>query len=236
MPSNLEIRLQDLEDHICKDQKLLKDYQDALRFEDDPRRKARYEKEIEQLRESANRYQKEYEELKIQTTSETTVQMQNVAMQLQDMNTGINRLFAGQKAIYENINDLRQGLLSHYNESEKNVIAAITDKINQNQIQTISIVLDAIESNKIPEVQMQHLLQSVEQNLIALHQSGKVLTPSQQKLMEVVKAPGLDIKHRLKLAIPIIPSVLEYEAEIELGTGINLDEAWQALVKRFRGE
>jgi hypothetical protein len=236
MPSNLEIRLQDLEDNIRKDQQLLKEYEDELRVENEPRLKARYNRAIEQLRESANKHQKEYEELQMQIASKTTVQMQNVGVQLQEINTGINRLFAGQKAIYENINHLRQGLLSRYNESEKNIIATITDEMNQAQVQTISVVLDAIESNQISGVEMQHLLEGVEQNLVALNKSGKVLTPSQQELVEILKSPGLDFKHRLKVAIPVIPFLLEYEAEMELGTGINLNKAWQTLVLRFRGK
>ncbi|WP_414561701.1 hypothetical protein [Anabaena sp. CCY 9613] len=62
MPSNFDLRLQHLEDNIRQDQDLLKKYEDSLRYEDDPRRQARYSREIEQLRESANRYRKEYDE------------------------------------------------------------------------------------------------------------------------------------------------------------------------------
>ncbi|WP_292710683.1 MULTISPECIES: hypothetical protein [unclassified Nostoc] len=95
MPSNFDLRLQHLEDNIRQDQDLLKEYEDSLRYEDDPRRKAKYTREIEQLRESANRYQKEYDELQMQITGEPTVQMQNVAIQLQQINTRIDRLSAG---------------------------------------------------------------------------------------------------------------------------------------------
>jgi predicted DNA-binding protein YlxM (UPF0122 family) len=56
MPSNFDLRLQHLEDNIKQDQDLLKDYEDSLRYEDEPRRKAKYRREIDQLRESANRY------------------------------------------------------------------------------------------------------------------------------------------------------------------------------------
>ncbi len=107
MPSNFDLRLQHLEDNIKQDQNLLKEYEDSLRYEDDPSRKAKYTREIKQLRESANRYQKEYDELQMQITGEPTAQMQNVAIQLQQINTRIDRLSAGQKAIYENIKALQ---------------------------------------------------------------------------------------------------------------------------------
>ncbi len=237
MPSNFNLRLQHLEDNIRQDQDLLKAYEDSLRYcEDDPRRKARYRREIEQLRESANRYQKEYDELQVQITGEPTVQMQDLAIQLQQMNTRLDRLSAGQKAIYENINDLRQGLLVRYNASEQNIITAITERLDQSQMVMISTVLDAIETDQVPEREMQLILQGIQQNLTKLQQNGTALPPSQAALAKVINAPELDFKHRLKVAIPLIPFILDYEGELELGTGIDLKAALQALMVRFKGE
>ncbi|MEH2285449.1 MAG: hypothetical protein V7K90_29730 [Nostoc sp.] len=236
MPSNFDLRLQHLEDNIKQDQNLLKEYEDSLRYEDDPRRKAKYTREIKQLRESANRYQKEYDELQMQITGEPTAQMQNVAIQLQQINTRIDRLSAGQKAIYENINHLRKGLLDRYNAGEQNIIAAITEQLDQSQMFTISTVLDAIETNQITEQEMQLIFQGIQQNITKLQQNSTALPASQAALVEVINAPGLDFKHRLKVGIPLIPFILDYEGELELGTGINLKGAWQALVVRFKGE
>ncbi|AFZ25965.1 hypothetical protein Cylst_3850 [Cylindrospermum stagnale PCC 7417] len=236
MPSHFDLRLQHLEDNIRQDKDLLKDYEDSLRYEDDPRRQARYRREIEQLRGSANRYQSEYEELRVQITGEPTAQMQNVAIQLQQINTRIDRLSAGQKAIYENINHLRQGLLARYSAGEQNIIAALTEQLDQSQMVMISTVLDAIETNQVTEGEMQLILQGIQQNITKLQQSGTALPPSQSALVEVINSPGLDFKHRLKVGIPIIPFILDYEGELELGTGINLKAALQALMMRLKGE
>jgi len=236
MPSNFELRLQHLEDNIRQDQNLLKDYQDALRYEDEPRRKAKYVQEIEELRQSVTCYQKEYDELRMQITGEPTVQMQNIAIQLQQIDTRLDRLSAGQKAIYENINHLRQGLLARYNAIEQNIIAAITERLDQAQIVRISAVLDAIEADQVTEAEMRQIVQSAQQILNTLQQRRTALHPNQQALAEVINAPGLDTKHRLKVSLPLIPFLLDYEGELELGMGINLKEAWQKLVVRFRGE
>ena len=235
MPSHIEIRLQHLEDNIRQDQDLLKEYEDTLRYEDDPLRKAKYTRQIQQLKESANRYQNEYDELRVKITGET-VQMHNVAIQLQDINTRLDRLSAGQKAIYENINHLRQGLLARYNAGEKNIIAAITERMDQGQISMIACVLDALEADQVSEAEMQYMLQGIQPSITILQQRGTALPPAQQELAEIMNAPGLDFKHRVKVGIPIIPFILDYEGELELGTGINLKAAWQSLVLRFRGE
>ena len=82
-------RLKDLEDHIRKDLNLLKKYEDKLRYETDLRRLAGYHQEIEQLRESLTRYQKEYDELQKQMSPE---ELQNVTNLLHDYSPRL-RLF-----------------------------------------------------------------------------------------------------------------------------------------------
>jgi hypothetical protein len=235
MPSNFELRLQHLEDNIKQDLALLKKYEDAERYEDDPRRQTRYNREIQQLKESATRYQQEYDNLRMQISGESTPQMQDVAIQIEEIKTKLNRLSAGQKAIYENINYLRKQLLNHYKASEQHIIAVITERLDQSQISTISSVLEALEANEVSEFETQQLLEGTQQMLAVLNQRNIVL-PGQQEVTEAIKAPELDAKHKLNVTVPIIPLILEYEAELELGTGINLKAAWQNLLVRFRGE
>lgn len=234
--SSIELRLKHLDDNIDQDLALCKKYEDALRYEDEPRRKAKYQREIEQLRESADSYQHELDELRKQITSEQTVYTQNVTTHLQHIYTKLNRLFAGQRAIYENINHLRQGLLARYNDSEQSIIAAITEQLDVTQVTTISAVIGALETDQVSESEMHHTLQSIQQSLAALQKRGTTLPPYQQALAEAIEAPGLDLKHRLKVSLPIIPFLLDYEGELELGTGISLKAAWQKLLVRFKGK
>jgi hypothetical protein len=234
MPSIFELRLQHLDDNIEQDLALLKKYEDAERYEDDPRRIAKYQREIVRLQESAERYQQEYDALRVQITGEPTPQMQDVAIQLQQINNRLNRLSAGQKAIYENISHLRQGLLNRYEAREQHLIAVITERLDQTQISTISSVLEALEADKVSEFETQQLLEGTQQMLTVLNQRNIVL-PGQQEVAEVINAPGLDTKHRLKVSLPIIPFLLDYEGELELGTGVNLQAAWQQLRLRLKG-
>lgn len=234
--SSIKLRLKHLEDNIEQDLALRKQYEDALRYENEPRLKAKYKREIEQLRESANRYQQELDELQRQITSEPTVYMQAVDIQFQQVNTKLDRLSAGQKVIYENINHMHQELLARYKVSEQNIIAAITEQLDQAQITTISTILDALEADQVSEREMQNILQNIHLGLTTLQQRGIALPAEQKKLVEVINAPELDTKHRLKVSLPIIPFLLDYEGELELGTGIELKAVWQKLWVRFRGE
>ena len=59
--------------------------------------------------------------------------------------------------------------------------------------------------------------------------ADRQLADAARKLAEVAGDPGLDVKHKLKVMIPILPVLLAYEGELELGSHLNLREAWAAL-------
>jgi DNA repair exonuclease SbcCD ATPase subunit len=84
-----EKRVNDLEDNIRQDLKLLKEYEDKLRYETDPRHKVKYCREIEQLRESLAHYQQEYDELRRQMTPE---ELQNVTDLLQQKDAKLDEI------------------------------------------------------------------------------------------------------------------------------------------------
>lgn len=58
-----DIRTQQLADNIRQDFDLLKDFEDELRYEANPRKMAKYEREIERQRESLALNQREYDEI-----------------------------------------------------------------------------------------------------------------------------------------------------------------------------
>jgi hypothetical protein len=235
MTSYFELRLKQLKDNIEQDLALRKQFEDTLRYEDDPRRQARYERDIKRLEESAQNYQQELDELQRQLSDEVTLQNQNVKLQIQQMDAKLTVLMNGQVAIYEDLDRLRQLLLSRYEIGERSIIDSITKQLNQSQVTTIQAVLDAIEADQIPEEEMRLFLEGTQQMLTAIQQRGTALPPNQQALAEVINAPGLDTKHRLKVSLPIIPFLVEYEGELELGTGINLRASWQQLMQRRQG-
>jgi hypothetical protein len=227
-------RLQDLADHIAQDIALLKKYEDSVRYEDDPRRLARYHREIEQLRESSARYQQQYDDLRAQVTCELPTGMQDVGAQLQQMDAKLDALVARQVTILDDLSHLRQKLLDRYSASERVIIAAITERLAQPQLTTLQSILDVLEADRLSDAEMRDTLNAIHGTLTALQQQAGLL-PGEQALAEVIKAPTLGIKHKLKVTIPIIPLLLGYEGELELGSEMNLEAAWRKLVARIQG-
>lgn len=220
-------RLQDLEEHIATEQELLKEFEDVLRYETNPRIKAGYRRDIERQKESVASYRQEYNELQQELTGQPSTQMQQVGHQLQQMDAKLNILLSSQVAIYENLDRMRQDLLLRYDETEQATIEAVTQQFDRNQLLLTQNLLDALEANQVSEQQMQQMLAVLEERVPAL-------PPSQAAVAEIIKAPELDARHKLKVTLPLVPFLVDYEGELELGSGFNIKSAWEQLLTKLR--
>ncbi|MBD2615000.1 MAG: hypothetical protein FWK04_16085 [Nostoc sp. GBBB01] len=220
-------RLRDLEIHISKDLELLNEFEEALRYETNPRVKAGYRQEIQRQYDSLARYKQEYAELEQGLSNVPNAQMRKVENQLQHMDAKLNVLLNGQVVIYENQNQMRQALLNRYDAIERAIISAITQQLDQTQLILLQNLIDALEKNLISEQEIQQMLVALEKRIPALPVSNLAVT-------EIIKNPELDAKHKLKITLPIVPMLVEYEGELEFGTGLNIKSAWEQLIAKLR--
>lgn len=218
-------RLDDLTHNISADLQLLREYEDALRYEDDPRRRARYRQQIRGLLESATSYQQSYDELRAQIGGELPDAMCQAAAQLDQIHAKLDALLAGQMGIREDVKDLGERLLSRYDAGEQTIIGVVIDHLDQAQATIVQSVLDAVEADQVPASEMQEVLDAVRELLAALQANGVTVHADQPKVAEAIASPALDIRHRLKIALPIVPLLVGYEGEL----AVDLKATWNWL-------
>ena len=97
------LRLQHLADNIRQDLALLKEYEDALRYEDDPRRCARYRREIERLRESTVEYGREYGHLQAFVIDGPQLERREVSAQFTQELPSLENGFVGRVELIEEL-------------------------------------------------------------------------------------------------------------------------------------
>src|SRR5512133_2216288 len=154
----LQRRLRDLEDNICKDLALLKDFEEELLYTTDPRQKARYQREIQGLRESADRYTREYQELLPEPAQPFVEERQSVAGQLTALSAQLNRVQEQLDGISSDISGLRKEVLARFDSGEQAVLSAILAKLDENQIQTVNWTLAAIEEDRLLRQEAEQLI------------------------------------------------------------------------------
>lgn len=218
---------------------LLKEYEDKLRYEDDPRRRARYRRKIERLRKSAAQYQQEYDELRMQASDESPTKVGDIAEQLEQMDSKLDDLLEGQAVIQTDVCEMQQVILARFDVSERTIVTVFVELLEQNQVTTVDAVLEALEADRVPSSLLEETLTVVQEAMAELPEirddsSASIPVHEFNQALEIVQSPQFDVRHKLKVTAPIIPLILSYEAELELGSGLNLEAAWRRLVARVR--
>lgn len=216
-------RLTDLLDNITQDQKLLKEFEEALTVEDNPRTQRRYQQEIKRQKESIDNYKQEYTELKQQLTCISTPQIQVVGNQLQIIENQLQQLDTKLNIVLIK----QDSLLSRYQASEQAILRVIIEQLNQTQLAFTENMLNAVAANQVSESEMLEMFAVLESRIPSLPAS------SQAEIAEIIKSPELDTRHKITFNLPIVPFLINYEGELELGTGFNIKSAWEFVIKKL---
>lgn len=121
---------------------------------------------------------------------------------------------------------LRQALVNFYDTDEQNIIRSSIQPLDLSQLHLVKTLLDAVEANQISELEIQRMLTPLEDRI-------STLPPSQASIAEIIRDPQLDARHKIKITLPIIPFLVDYEGELELGTGFDVKLVWEQLITRL---
>ncbi|MFQ5855145.1 MAG: hypothetical protein ACE5LU_05830 [Anaerolineae bacterium] len=157
-------------------------------------------------------------------SSDQTAELQAILQDLQrQVQAGFNSLQAGQAR-----------LLARFEEGEQHIVAVLLARLDAQQAALMDALLEVLEGGYVAADELdRHLavlevaLQEVQQRAAQIE--DRQLVQSARQVAELVSAPGLDAKHKLKVTLPLIPALLAYEGEIELSSRLNLEETWRAL-------
>jgi hypothetical protein len=113
----------------------------------------------------------------------------------------------------------------------------ILKRLDDNQRITVQAILNALEERGDQDREFKELLDRLGELISELKQT-QIEDPALKKDMTeaegYIKDAELDVKHALEYTIPLIPLFLNYKGVIELGSGLNLLNAWNKLVGSLR--
>lgn len=143
--------------------------------------------------------------------------------QMQGVALGIDDLKAGQ-----------QRILARFDLTEQRIVAPILARLDAQQAALLDKILDVLDVATFGADELDRHLSAIdaalaEVNARAAEIDDRQLTASAQQVAELASSLGLDVKHKLKLTIPIIPVLLSYEGAFELGSRLDLAAVWHAL-------
>jgi tRNA/tmRNA/rRNA uracil-C5-methylase (TrmA/RlmC/RlmD family) len=220
-------RLIQLEDNVSEILKLLNEYETELIDEDDPGKRNKYRRRIERLKDQKYTYEEELASLQQDSIDIQSDRVNEISRQLQKIDEKMSCLLEEQ-------NSLKVALFSHFNDVEMKLITPFTAKLNDHELVEISAILEEIDENKIPDSEVEALLDGTRRYLAIMQERNLILPETKNELTSIIYESSIDTKHALKVTVPIIPFILSYEGEIGIGSGINLREVWNRLIRRFK--
>jgi tRNA/tmRNA/rRNA uracil-C5-methylase (TrmA/RlmC/RlmD family) len=226
IPATLNLRLQQLEENIRRVLQLLNEYEEELLDEDDPGRRSKYRRRIENLKQQNVGYEEEFAELQVLLTSEYPLQAQTISSQLQEIDNKIELLLDNQASFI-------QALMLHFSPREQELLLPFTQRLDEPELIKMQALLEAVETDQSPEEEVQLILTETRKLLKGFQERDFALPSDNEAVYEMINSPTIDTKHALKISIPIIPFILTYEGELGLEAGINLKEAWQRWKSKF---
>jgi hypothetical protein len=222
--SVLSLRLQHLEANIRKILELLNQYEIELFDNNDPGVRSRYRRRIEELKQQKLNFESELTELQSQLTNEQFLQTQTITSQLQIIDNKIEIIDNKIDLLLDNQSQLNQVLLSYFDQQEQILLLPFTEKLDESQLLQISASLEAVDKDKFSKDDIDSVLLEIRNTLKYMNRQNPLLPESSKALWGIIDDPKIDAKHSLKVTIPIIPFILNYEAELALGTNSNLRE------------
>jgi hypothetical protein len=169
----------------------------------------------------------EFDVMQKHTIDESSEGIDDLSSKLKNIDGKLGEMISSQKLI-----------LGRVDEGAK-LMTAIMGKLDQNQLETTKLIMDAIETKDILEDQIQDILAAEEQALNEIKKfkcnDRNPLTSAEiEQLSGIIDDPKIDASQKLKFTIPIIPLILSYEGELNLATGLNLRSAWKSIISKLK--
>ncbi|MCB0192567.1 MAG: hypothetical protein KDJ65_11540 [Anaerolineae bacterium] len=223
-------RLDDLKHNIEQDQQLLKAYEDELRLEDDPRRKMRYRREIERQKETIADYEQQLAAIIPAAATHPEAIPDPILQALNALQNQIatleERLATGQQNLSDQLRQHEATLLAHIDTRHHETLRAITARLKDDQLETVDLLYDLVDRQQLAQGELNEITTLAQQSLVKLKDQPNA-AEWQQLLAAAEETKAVDQK--LKLMLPIIPFVLDYELELRADTLPALQKVWQRL-------
>ena len=133
-------------------------------------------------------------------------------------------------AVRQEIARTREELLQQADDHLRTVLQQLTEA----QVSTVQVLSQGIQEARFSESDMAALLEAI-RDIKAGAAGNAALSEVVAKLPDAFEDTRLDVAHKLKLTLPIIPLLLAYEGEFDLNSSMNISTLVKKMLAKLRG-
>ncbi|PIY47541.1 MAG: hypothetical protein COZ05_04675 [Armatimonadetes bacterium CG_4_10_14_3_um_filter_59_10] len=131
---------------------------------------------------------------------------------------------------------LRSELLQRLDSNSGLLVNELLEQLSSERLLEIKQLYDVIETHNVADQEIKDFLSQLHTLIVSVnHQKATSDSiPDTQKIINLVDSPNLSASHKLKLSIPIIPYLLDYETEMEVSGKMDLKKMWGWLMNKLQ--
>jgi len=232
------LQYQPLKEKLLTDQELVDDYENHRLSEKNFYGEIKSANEILRIKNAVAKHQDEYSILRdIPTSGHYDNLLKGLHEILKSLEWKIDLIIKEHLNLHDGLFKLQMTVVGHFEESEKNIIAAILEKLDRTQTELVRQMMEFIDKEKLSKdemagllVEMEDVLKKIQGSLHANAENSPI--KDTESILGKICDPKLDIRHRLKVTLPVIPFLLSYEGEIEEEIIMKLKNFLKKLTKK----
>jgi hypothetical protein len=220
-PVILQKRLDGLEKNMGVGVDLLNELENAIQMIDRPTEKKRYKQDVEQIQGLVDQWSVEWTKLSGEVQAQPaapaalTEQLNRIEQKLGTIQQGVETAKA---EILAEVRITREVLLSKYDESQRELLAQIIKELDQDQIETLDAINTKLEDKALKGSVVEADYKEITEALTVIEQAPEVKPEVKQEIAKIKEAAEAEksdngVKSGLKLALPLIPGLLDISAD-----------------------
>jgi BMFP domain-containing protein YqiC len=196
-----------------------------------------YQEEIERQQEALAKYRRELEALErdIETESAPAADNQALLAAIADLKQTVTRQHGesqGERRRMEaRLAAGQQEILAHIERRHRQTIKTVLARLDDNQLELVNMMLREAEKDRLAREEATDLFNQTVRILQILQTQPD--GDYWRRLLDAVEEPA-SLEQKLKLTLPIIPAILEYETELAVDGMGWLRDSWRTLTARAR--
>ncbi len=149
----------------------------------------------------------------------------------------IGQVQTSETNIRKDLAEARKALLDRYDESQREVLSKIFERMDKDQLDTLAAINDKLDDKALKGSVVEADYREVTEALTVIEQAPEVPAEIKQEIVKVKQAAEAEksdngVKSGLKLALPIIPGLLDISAD----TGNLKDASFNVNLGIIKGE
>lgn len=225
---DINTRLLDLDRNVDLALGLVRDLEEELFFETDPIKRAKYERDKKRVVESLEGHRKEIQTLERLAVVDRSPGSE-IVFQIKSINQKLDSLQTDHEELSHEVAFLKVQVLQKLGTSYRELLEPVVRSLGTTNLRATQMAIERVDSSELDVREVEQILEEVKTAAHGLVKTDLIeessLRANISKFVEAIEDPKLELKHKLKMSIPIIPFLLSYEAEASWNNALNLEKA-----------